>query len=208
MKALLLKDFYALSKQFLIYVLFMLIFTGISGYSSFAFILVFASIIPLSAMAYDERDKWNRLANMMPYTRFSMVFSKYALGYLTTFAGFVITIVVKNIANIVKGESTSVDFYIIICAILCVSTIFQALSLPFIFKLGVEKGRFAFFAFIGFIAIVAAMFEPISNAVINFIKNSSSINMITVALIAFGGSVILNVLSVFLSIKLFSSTRK
>ena len=39
-------------------------------------------MLPYTAMAYDERSKWNQLAAMMPYSDRDIVLSKYVFGWL------------------------------------------------------------------------------------------------------------------------------
>jgi len=53
MKALLLKDFYTLIKQIKIFIIMIIIFAAIPGYSIAGFAMVYAAMLPITAMAYD-----------------------------------------------------------------------------------------------------------------------------------------------------------
>ena len=90
MKGLLLKDWYTLTRQ-LKFILAMLVFFSIlPGYSTVSFALVYAAMLPITALAYDERSKWDELAAMMPYSVRELVLSKYILGLLCFIAMIVI----------------------------------------------------------------------------------------------------------------------
>ena len=80
MKGLLLKDWYTLIKQMKIMLVLMLVFACVPGYSMAAFAVVYAAMLPVTALAYDERSKWDELAAMLPYSVKEIVGGKYVLG--------------------------------------------------------------------------------------------------------------------------------
>ena len=80
MKGLLLKDWYTLIKQMKIMLVLMLVFACVPGYSMAAFAVVYAAMLPVTALAYDERSKWDELAAMLPYSVREIVGGKYVLG--------------------------------------------------------------------------------------------------------------------------------
>lgn len=82
MKGLLLKDILTLYKQTKIILLLMVVFACIPGLPTSAFAVFYGAMMPITALAYDERSKWDELAAMMPYTAKAIVGSKYALGLL------------------------------------------------------------------------------------------------------------------------------
>lgn len=82
MKGLLIKDFYTVVTQLKIFVILIIVFALIPGYSMGAFAMVYAALLPINALAWDEQSKWDNLARMMPYSRFDLVFSKYLIGYI------------------------------------------------------------------------------------------------------------------------------
>ena len=125
MKALLMKDFYTLWRQLKVYLLVMLVISVFNGSFGNIFITIWAALLPYTAMAYDERSKWDQMAAMMPYSTRDIVISKYVLGSpLAAFA--------------------PMDNLMGCCASLCV----LAITLPLMFRFGVEKGRLMMFLII------------------------------------------------------------
>lgn len=82
MKALIKKDVLTLGRQFRYFLVLLLFFAAIPGDFASSFAMVYAIKLPVSAIAYDERSKWDTLAAGMPYTPLAIVGGKYALGYL------------------------------------------------------------------------------------------------------------------------------
>ena len=80
MKGLLIKDWKTLLKQMKVMLVIVVVFVCIPGTYMAAFALFYAAMLPITALAYDERAKWDELAAMMPYTVKSIVGSKYVLG--------------------------------------------------------------------------------------------------------------------------------
>ena len=68
MKALILKDTYVMWKQTKVLLILILVFSCLPGAFYPTFAVVYAAILPYSAMAYDERSKWDQLAAMLPYS--------------------------------------------------------------------------------------------------------------------------------------------
>ena len=89
MTALLLKDYYVIFRQMKIFLLLILVFSCIPGtfYSTFA--VVYASMLPYTALAYDERSRWDQMAAMMPYSARDVVLSKYLFGWIAVAATWV-----------------------------------------------------------------------------------------------------------------------
>ena len=81
MKALLLKDWYVLRKQVWSYLLIVLVWGLIPSLTLNLLAVVYGAMIPYTAMAYDERSKWDQMAAMMPYSIRDIVLSKYLLGW-------------------------------------------------------------------------------------------------------------------------------
>ena len=48
--------------------------------------MLYAAMMPISALAYDENCKWDQLAAMMPYSVRDIVLSKYLFGYICLLA--------------------------------------------------------------------------------------------------------------------------
>ena len=146
MTGLLLKDICTLKKQLRLYFLICLIIAVTAGWNADAsgfisvYIPVFISVLPGTALSYDEQSKWNQLAAMMPYTTFQLVFSKYVLGYFFLLIACVITTVSQGVVALLTGGSIEFGIGVTLLAAL----ILVAVSLPLLFRFSVEKGRLAF----------------------------------------------------------------
>lgn len=162
MIGLLVKDFLNLKKQAKTY-LILLIFYFILGIANenttmfSAMMAMVAAMVPITAMAYDERSKWDRYALTMPISRFNMVVSKYILGLILLTIAFVITMLFSLLfSNLNLTENILSNFAILSVGIILISVIF-----PILFKFGVEKGRIlmmiVLFAPTGIIVLLSKM---------------------------------------------------
>lgn len=145
MRALLLKDFYTLKKRSLFMLVLIAVFALMPGEGNTQSFLpvVFAAALPITAMAYDERARWERTAAALPYGRATIVLSRYALGLICV-AAAVALILIGAAARHAFG-AYALDMSEVLgagAAGLC----FGALVMPFMHWLGVEKGRLAYFA--------------------------------------------------------------
>ena len=155
MKALLLKDFYVIWKQMRIFLVVVLLLSLVNSTFNCVFIVVWCSMLPYTAMAYDERSHWNQLAAMMPYSRRDVVLSKYVLGWLCMVAAGVLCLVMQTVAGrFFSGEATSGG---ILLVSLCLGAVSLAVTLPAILRFGVERGRMVFMAVLFGVAVAAGI---------------------------------------------------
>lgn len=162
MKALILKDFYVLWRQFRYFLALLLIFSVIPKSFSATFIVIYAGMLPYSAMAYDERSKWEQLAAMLPYSNRDIVLGKYVFGWLCTLAAAVLSLGLQALASSLWSALLSPGFRVTALAV-CSACCILALTLPMMFRFGVEKGRMVMFLMIflvcGSAGILNAMVE-------------------------------------------------
>ncbi|HOO27498.1 MAG TPA: ABC-2 transporter permease [Lachnospiraceae bacterium] len=144
MKALLIKDFYTLVKQMKMFIVLILIFAILPGTSLTAFAVIYCAMLPMTAISYDENCKWDKLAVMMPYSAKSLVFEKYVFGYALIAASAVISLLSEAVLSVIRGTEFGIGSLGMIAAVICVALVMQAINLPFIYKFGVEKGRFVY----------------------------------------------------------------
>ena len=138
MKGLLIKDWKTLLKQMKVMLVIVVVLACIPGTYMAAFALFYAAMLPITALAYDERAKWDELAAMMPYTAKAIVGSKYVLGLTLVLPVLALSMLSRLLVHstpIVSEETMS----LLITAEL--SLILMAIDLPFMFHFGVEKGR-------------------------------------------------------------------
>ena len=144
MKGLLLKDWYTLIKQMKIMLMLMLVFACVPGYSMAAFAVVYAAMLPVTALAYDERSKWDELAAMLPYSVKEIVGGKYVLGVTAVTAAGAVAAVAQLILNRFGWTQFDAEAAFALLFTACLALIMLAINLPVMFRLGVEKGRVLF----------------------------------------------------------------
>jgi ABC-2 type transport system permease protein len=157
MTGLIIKDLLNLKKQGKIYLLLVVFYfaMGLVNENTSMFtsmMTMVAVLIPLTAMAYDERSKWDRYALTMPISRKNMVMSRYLLGLIFLIVAFVLSMLVNMvISNMKTAENTLVVLGGFSTGLMLMSVIF-----PLLFKFGVEKGRI-FMMIVIFIPVAALM---------------------------------------------------
>ena len=87
MKGLLLKDWYMIAKYNRIFLLVLLVISAMlyfDGNTCFfaIYLCVLTGTLPVSALSYDDREKWCAYCQTMPVTRAEYVGGKYILGCL------------------------------------------------------------------------------------------------------------------------------
>jgi len=143
MKGLMIKDLINLKKQGMILGILFLFYAvlGIMTKDSSmmgAVMAVLAAMMPVSAMAYDEKAKWDKYALSMPVSRRDMVLSKYLLGILFAIVVFFLNVLFYGAVNGGKSMTEGVLF----AGTLSLSAlVYLSLVLPALFRFGVEKGR-------------------------------------------------------------------
>ena len=155
MKALLYKDAMVLWKQMKVMLLLILVFAVFpSGFQN-VFAVLYAALLPYSALAYDERSRWDRMAATMPYSTRDIVTEKYVFGWIAALGALLLTLLLRLVSRhlLRMGEGASVEM--LLMAFLG-SLIAMALTLPLLFRFGVEKGRLAMMLLIGLICGGAA----------------------------------------------------
>ena len=156
MKGLLLKDWYMMKKYCRAYLLIAVVFLAVSLFSNDNLFFVFypcllCGMIPVNLLAYDERSRWMQYSAALPYTKTQIVSGKYIIGLLSQLTILVLTGIAQAANMIASGKFVPGDFAVLMLLMLIVSTFTSSISLPFVFKLGVEKGRTAYYVMIGFV---------------------------------------------------------
>ena len=147
MSALILKDYFVIFRQMRIFLLLVLVFSCIPGafYSTFA--VVYASMLPYTALAYDERSHWDQMAAMMPYSDQDLVLGKYAFGWIGVAVAAAATFVLQTVLAAVWSGAEGPSVPVILLSV-CVAVCILDITLPMMFRFGVEKGRLAMFLII------------------------------------------------------------
>jgi len=166
MKGLLLKDLYMVKSYCRAYLLIAVVFITVSFFDDNNMFLVFypcllCGMIPVNLLGYDERSRWMQYSGTLPYTKAQIVSAKYLIGLSAQVTMLIVTGIAQSIKMKISGTFVLNDFIVLMLLMLTMSTLTSSISLPFIFKLGVEKGRTAYYVMIGFVcgaSILASSF--------------------------------------------------
>ena len=162
MKALILKDAYVIWRQMKYFLILILIFSALpSGFNN-AFAVIYTSMLPYTALAYDERSKWDQLAAMMPYSTRDAVLSKYVFGWLCIGGAAVLSGLLQMALSLVVDRVFLPGVMVLsVLGAVCI----LAISLPLMFRMGVEKGRLAMFLVIFLVCGAAGAIAHIAESV-------------------------------------------
>ena len=154
MKGLLRKDLYMMGKYCRSYLLLVIVFLCVSVFGNdnlfFAFYpSLFSGMIPVSLLAYDERSRWMQYSGTLPYSKAQLVSGKYIIGLMAQTAVLIATGIAQALRMNRNGIFRWDDFAVLMLVIFGMAAVISSISLPFMFKLGVEKGRVAYYVMIG-----------------------------------------------------------
>ena len=108
-------------------------------------------MIPITLLGYDERSRWTQYSGTMPYTKPQIVSAKYLIGLLAQLVVIAVTGMTHAAKMMIVRDFALGAFAVQMLLMLTVSPLTSAISLPFIFKLGVERGRMAYYGMLGFL---------------------------------------------------------
>ena len=168
MKGLLLKDWYMMKSYCRVYLLITIIFLMVSCMNENKFYVFYpcllCGMIPVNLLSHDERSGWIQYSSTLPYTKMQFVSSKYLIGLFSLLAVITVTGILQAVKMNVVDGGLAISEYVITLLLMCViTTTCLSLCLPFVFLLGVEKGRIVYFVMIGifFAGIAIATRLPI-----------------------------------------------
>ena len=155
MKGLLIKDILTLVKQAKIFLLFIVVFSLMPGNNTVSFAIVYAMLLPVTALAYDERCKWDQLAAMMPYSTTQLVISKYVLGLVCMLAAMAISYVATFVQSAINPQNVVAwnEYIAILAGSTAAGMLMQTIMLPVLFRIGTEKGRLILMAMLVLISL-------------------------------------------------------
>jgi len=199
MKGLILKDAYLIGKLCKAFILLDIVFIAVAFFGSGNMFYIFypciiSGMIPMTLISYDEREKWDKYAGTLPYTRTQLVSSKYLIGLFSSIV--VLVFIEATQAYKMSKESGFVlkEYLTVIIMLLSVSLIAPAILYPLVFKFGAEKGRIFYYIVIG---VTCAGSTALVNVEPHFVIKFN--NFMVVAII-FISSVLLYAVSWILSV--------
>ena len=164
MRGLLLKDFYMMKKYCRTYLLIAIVFSVISlvGKDNMFFVFypcLLCGMIPVSLLGYDERSRWLQYSESLPYTKEQIVSCKYLIGLLVQVVMLIVTAILQAVKMNINGTFDWKDFIVLMLLVMIMAAITSSISLPFMFKLGVEKGRAAYYVMVGAVCVGSIIFS-------------------------------------------------
>ena len=201
MKGLLIKDWKTLVKQTKVMLAITALLACVPSTYMSAFALFYAAMLPITALAYDERAKWDELAAMMPYTARSIVGSKYVLG-LT----LVLPVLVQSMLSRLIVHSTPIvsedTMALLITA--CLSLILMAIDLPFMFHFGVEKGRLIYIVLTCVFVITGVTY---AGKLADMVSGFETVMVTTVPLLLLAAAVVALFISYLVAVRVYRARR-
>lgn len=202
MKGLLLKDLYMLRKYSASYILILVVFSAVSlfGDGNMFFTIypvIFAGILPVNLLSYDEKSKWISYGMTFPYSRSQMVSAKYIMSLIILFAAMAYILIVQMLKYFAFDSDMGVFFNILPIMIIC-GVIPQVLMLPIVFRVGVEKGRLGYMIMIFVVCAAIPIINEMTDVLIYNIYNYIFVGAVVFAVVAY-------IFSWLISIKFFKN---
>lgn len=154
MKGLLLKDLYMIRAYCRSFILIAAVFIAVSftqdGNMFFViYPCILASMIPVTLLSYDEKSHWILYSGALPCSRAQQVSAKYLIGLIAQIAILVVSAIGQAVRMASTGTLDADPFTALLFLLLIVTMLPPALTLPFVFAFGAEKGRIAYYVVIG-----------------------------------------------------------
>lgn len=193
MKGLLLKDFYMMTKYCRSYIWIAILFLAISFVNSENMFFTFypcllVGMIPVNLLAYDEKSRWLSYSGALPYTKAQIVSGKYIIGLFVQIIMLLLTAVALAV-RMVRDQVFHWNSYLfLIIMLLLMSMMASSISLPFMFKWGVEKGRMAYYITIGVVCggsvVATSLFQSHLQEPISIQRDMSLLGLLGVGIYA------------------------
>lgn len=197
MSGLILKDLYNIRKQAIWYVAMIILFSVLSivlKNAAFAYaigILVTISI-PLAAIAYEEKDGWQKFAIASGMDIKTIVGEKIFLGVVFAIIGSVAYTIVVVIIGTEENRVTE------LIASICMQLLMLAAVLPIVFRFGAEKGRTYMIAAVVVLLAVFIAVMPLSGRIVGDEEIIFAVCMIFFAVLSV-------CISLFISIRIYKA---
>lgn len=155
MRGLLLKDLYLARKNCWYLLLIAAVYAAAAllgggiNYFWTTYVGMFLGMIPMTLYAIDERDGWTTFCLTQPHTRARVASSKYVLCLLIAASGVTFVTVVEAVSAARAGTFSPATYAFALALAAAVFTVPTALTLPFMYLFGAERGRLAYIIVIG-----------------------------------------------------------
>ena len=154
MKCLLKKDIYMLWAYNKIFLLMIPLFlaAGCIQPDNFFFVAypsILVGVFPVNLIGYEERFRWNIYCETLPIPRWKVVAEKYLLSAILI---AIVTVMSAAAQYCIFRQSKPFDaegYWSTVGILLCMALLSPSFLLPVILRFGTEKGRLAYYFFIG-----------------------------------------------------------
>lgn len=170
MIGLILKDLFTLTRQALMYIVFIAVFSLMPGYNMASFAVMMACMMPMTALAYDERSHWDRLAASMPYTTAQLVLSKYLMGLILMLCSVALGLIALPLQRLVNPDVSLQELMSVSLGALGAGMLIQGVLLPVMFRFGTEKARLFMLVLMGAVFAGIAALSQAQDALRGFME--------------------------------------
>lgn len=182
MFGLILKDIKNVRGQMLYYLVVLVVFTVVAIVSDNIYyyvgaIVFFLVALPVSAMAYDEKDNWDKFALASGMSRKQLVVARYLFSLLF----YVPLWAISFIFLAVPGDLSAMETLAIIFFYGGIGFFTADVLLPLVFKMGVEKARITFIVMIVLVVAIGAGLAFLFN-----LETGNAILYVSVSVFALG----------------------
>lgn len=124
---------------------------------------VIAGMLPVTLYSYDERDGWCAYSAALPVSRGQYVSAKYLVGLLAAAAAALLAALAQSLQMGVAAGGLG-GYFGIAAGILAGGLAGPAITLPFVFRFGAEKGRIAYYMVILLLCVCMTVLGNASSA--------------------------------------------
>lgn len=202
MKGLLLKDWYMAKKYCRAHLFIAVIFLAVSFVQDdnlffLTYPSIFIATIPTVLLSYDERCKWDEYCGTLPCSKKQIVSEKFIFGLALTIPLVIISGIIRGVKTGIAGSFAMSEVMILCSVVTLAAALVTAVTMPFMIKLGVEKGRIAYYVMIGLATALAVIMPDIISADMSREMDGTFVPM------AFAAAVLLYAVSWYLSVKFY-----
>ena len=190
MKGMLLKDLMTLRRTMLLYLVLIALFATTNGGAGAAFSMFYSIAMPVNMIAVDERSRFDRLMPMLPVRQIACVLDKYIGAWVCLALAAVLGIISESVL------AGALVLSPVILPAVAVCLISQAITLPLLFRFGVDQGRMIYM-----IAII--VMAGLLGALGSLIDGQFFVPAQWVTALALGAAVALNAGSILVSKKVY-----
>lgn len=138
--------------------------------------IIMCGILIITSIARDDMAKWDVYGLTMPVTRSQIVLSKYLLLLLLTLIPYIITFIISYLFIVPSSNMEIKEYIISSIAVYAMLLSMICITLPFIYKYGVEKSRLTIFIIMAIPTLLVVLLDkigikiPTENQIISMLK--------------------------------------